>query len=646
MHRRSRSGMLLFWVAFVVAKCADPSPGCFICRLRRKKCEEGKPGCKACRHLGLKCEYKRPLWWSNNEQRRAQKERIKDIIKHTKLNEKAAAQTVPMVTTVPTPPSLCHSIPTSETFSDGIARTRGGSMDSQFSFDFNAISAPDMFANAMMMPPSAPFTPFSQYAPYEVDVKTERQMFVNDMPTRRESTISTFSTFQAPPSAGDEVHSQGWIQQDYFEQHHESIEYTEEPLDFHFFDFQHGQLSPAHQSMIQVDECDQHLLNHFVDKVLRLIFPILDANQHGSARSDMILPALESNKTYLHCCLSISALHLKSTQGITGEQIDNDIVRHKAATINALCEALNEGVDHAKILEATLALIYFQCSVGRPDDCLPDIPWHSHFQAATSLIAELQLPMQLVNNTHPQPPFNMTVAAWIDILGATMVGRAPSFADTYREKNVANSTAGLAELMGCEDRIMFLISEIACLDALRSEGMDTVQLCNHVRMLGEHISLTETGPEAVGNAYSATGAIRPKQLSRNITAIFRIAARIYLCSLLPDFDPSAQHITNLVASLAAHMDFIPAGPEGYDRSLVWPLLIGGAASLETSVFRTMFVERVQQMGDVAEFGSFGHLKELLTKLWQLNDEAASRGERQRVHWRDVMQKQGREPLII
>ena len=29
------------------------------------------------------------MWWSNNEQRRNQKERIKNIIKRTKLNEKA-----------------------------------------------------------------------------------------------------------------------------------------------------------------------------------------------------------------------------------------------------------------------------------------------------------------------------------------------------------------------------------------------------------------------------------------------------------------------------------------------------------------------------------------------------------------------------
>lgn len=137
-HRRSRTGQSL-----LTAHCAMlPSParicahglaanvllpGCFTCRLRRKKCDEGKPTCRACKHLGLKCEYKRPMWWSNNEQRRTQKEIIKNIIKRTKLNEKSAQG---VTLTSNTPPSLCHSLPTSDTFSDGMGCTRAPSVDS------------------------------------------------------------------------------------------------------------------------------------------------------------------------------------------------------------------------------------------------------------------------------------------------------------------------------------------------------------------------------------------------------------------------------------------------------------------------------------------------------------------------------------
>jgi len=623
------------------------STGCFTCRLRRKKCDEGKPSCRACKHLGLKCEYKRPMWWSNNEQRRSQKEHIKTIIKRTKLQEKS---TQGITMSANTPPSLCHSIPTSDTFSDGMGHTRAPSVDSQISLDynFNPVSTPGLYDSVAMPPPMfAPSFPHpGQFAPYEVDIKTESQMFINDIPTRRDSTISTFSTYQAPPVIGQPFPTENWVQQDYYESRRES--YAEEPLDFQVFDFPHGSFSPSHQATIQVDECDQHLLNHFIDNVLRLIFPILEVNQHGSARSDVILPALESNKTYLHCCLSISALHLKATQRIQGEEIDNDILRHRFATISELCEALNRDTDHAQILEATLGMIFFQCSVGRPDDCLPDIPWHQHFQAATSLVNKLDLPSHLVSlngQTHSQPPFNMTLASWIDILGATMLGRTPSFADTYREKLIADAPSGLSELMGCDDRIMYLISEIACLEALKHEKMDEVQLCTHIRLLGDQISLCET-PAVVDTAYSSTGAIRPKQLSRNMTTVFRWAARIYLCSLVPDFDRTQASITNLVSALSDAMEFVPGGAEGFDRSLVWPLLIAGSVSLPGSSFRTMFADRANRLGEASDFGSFGRIKELLKDVWRINDDALANGDKQSVHWRDTMRQKGWDFLLI
>ncbi|KAI9818035.1 MAG: hypothetical protein M1827_000659 [Pycnora praestabilis] len=622
MHRRSRSG-------------------CFTCRLRRKKCDEGKPACKACKHLGLKCEYKRPMWWSNNEQRKQQKEMIKTIIKRTKLSEKTA-QMVSMG--ADTPPDLSYSIPTSDTFSDALERTRSVSVDSQFSleYDFNQPTGLESFGTfaAPMHPPQYP-VPYNTYSPYEVDIKTERQMFVNDVPTRHDSSISTFSTFQPPPPHATlpSFPAENWIHEDVYDSRRESY-CGEEGLDFNFFDFAHGQ---QQQAVIQVDECDRRLLDHFIDNVLRLIFPILDVNQHGSARSDVILPALESNKCYLHCCLSIAALHLKATERLQGEQIDSDIMRHRYATISELCEALNRDTDHQQILEATLGMIFFQCSVGRPDDCLPDIPWHQHFQAATSLVHKLELPRALTSITQAQPPFNMTLTSWIDILGATMIGRAPVFADTYREKHLSISSSGLAELMGCDDRVMYLISEIACLDALKREGMDDMLLCTHVAALAEQIGQTEPGPGALSSPYSHTGAIRPRQLSKNMTAVFRLAARIYLCSLVPGFEIDQPSSLDLVTNFAETLEnYIPCGPDGFDRSLVWPLLIAGSVSTPSSSFRRVFADRVERLGEQAEFGSFGRMVCLLQEVWRQTD-----GEgRQNVHWRDVMQQQGWDFLLI
>jgi len=574
---------------------------------------------------------------------------IKNVIKRTQLSKKSAqAQQQPTVTT---PPSLCHSIPTSTEFfsSDSMPHTRAGSIDSPYSgYDFTQMPPEGFFQMPPPPPPTLSHPQYPMFSPYEVDIKTERQIFVNDVPTRRDSTMSTFSTYQPPPLSDDAPYPQdSWVQQE----HHDSLteSFVEEPVDFNFFDFPHGSLSPNHETIINVDEGDRYLLNHFFDKVLKLIFPVLDANQHGSARSDVILPALESNKAYLHCCLSVAATHMKATEGLAGEQIDNDIVRHRYTAISDLCEALGEDRNHSGILEATLGMIFFQCSVGRTSDALPDIPWHQHFQAVTSLVNKLDLPqnvLALASSGQSHPPFNMTLASWIDILGSTMLGRSPTFADMYRDLNLNNGSAGLSELMGCDDKIMFLISEIACLEVQKSENIDEVILCKYVEVLADEIKRNQDLSPPVHNCFSTSGAIRPRQLTTNITAVFRIAARVYLCSLVPGFEPRSPSMCHLISQFSDLMNFIPAGPDGFDRSLAWPLLVAGSVSVAESPFRGMFDERCERLGDAADFGSFGRVRELLADIWDINDTAAMRGEYQGVHWRDVMQQKDWDFLLI
>jgi hypothetical protein len=594
------------------------------------------------------------MWWSNNDQRRLQKDNIKTIIKRKKLTEKTTSSTNQVMTPgSETPPGLSHSLPTSATFSDPLDRTRSASIDSQLSmFDFNA---PPHIAdytayNAQMHSSHSQYASmYPEYSPYEIDVKTERQMFVNDIPTRRESTISTFSTYHPPPPPEAMLPSfpldSEW--EGVYDGRRPSL--AEEALNTNFFDFSHGSPSAIRQVAIELDEGDQRLLDHFIADVLPTVFPILETNQHGSARTDYVLPALQSNKCYLHCCLSIAAQHCKATMNIQGEQIDNDIMRHRYATISELCEALNRDTNHSEILEATLGMILFQCSVGRSDDSLPDIPWHQHFQAAISLVQKLEL-NRMVSESHDLMSFNMTLTAWIDILGSTIQGRAPTFAHTYREKHLSttNSSLGLRELMGCEDRVLYLISEIACLEALKKDGMDDIQLCQHVHALGDQIGLTEIGDPGPKIPFNANGVLSPKQLSKNITAAFRIAARIYLCSLVPGFTPSQASCVGLVSKLTQTLEFIPSGQSGFDRSLVWVYLIGGSVSTANSSFRLFFEERLQGLGDLANMGSFGRVSSLLTEVWSHVDGRLSPGggEAHYVSWRDVMQMKGWDFLLI
>ncbi|RMJ22853.1 Transcriptional regulatory protein pro1 [Aspergillus sp. HF37] len=410
---------------------------------------------------------------------------------------------------------------------------------------------------------------------------------------------------------------------------------------------------------VPMDERDRTLVEHFVDNVLGLVFPIIEVYQQGPARAREILLSLETNKTYFHCCMSVSAIHLKTNMGLGSAQIDHDIMKHRYKAVSHLCQDLARGTDHKKMLDATLGMIFFHCSVGAPNDYLPDIPWNDHLNAA----------LKLLNKFNGTPSsFSLSLVSWIDILGATMLGKMPTFAHTYRSRHLGGISSGLRELMGCDDRIMYLISEVACLDALRSAGyVDDVSLCHHVAALSTQLDHTEAADPTLESPLAPSGAIHPQKLTKNISAVFRIAARIYLYSLLPGFDCHQPSNLNMVKSVADILPYIPSGPYGFDRSLVWPLLITGSSSVASSPFRRILTERAAFLGDMGDFGSFGKMFGLLQEVWRLADDPApsplvgsipkrssspSLGtpgisiRKQRVHWRKVMRRNGWHFLLI
>ncbi|KAL4923853.1 Zn(II)2Cys6 transcription factor [Aspergillus undulatus] len=635
--------------------------GCFTCRLRRKKCDEQHPSCGACSNLCVKCEYKRPIWWGNAEQRKMHKERIKNKIKQTKMNERSGSLAIDPTAHAR---AMAANSPTSPEF--------------EYGRPFPEPTTYDMFASQFPTPAMGQAVYAQQY-PYEVDVKTERQTFVNDIQLRHDSISSTFSTF-APPQLnaplptfpGDE-----WFQDEYFRT--PALPGIDPALC--------DQTFPDSYDMLQnipVNDYDRPLLDHFIHSVLPMSFPVLEAHNRGHLRVQAVLQTLETNKCYLHCCLSVAAIHLKTTENITGEQIDHDIMRNRFEAISQLCQALGDDTEHQEILDATLAMIFFHSSVGPADDNLPDIPWLDHFQAAANLVQRLGLTAD-APNPYVLPPFSMSLTAWIDILGSTMHRGTPEFAHNYRSKHLGGVSLGLRELMGCEDRVMYLISEIACLDALKADGrVDDMQVCSHVSGLGQQLEFTEPADHMLESPFSATsGLLRPEILTKNMTAIFRIAARIYLCSLVPGFEATQPSNINLVQALASALQYIPSGPGGFDRSLVWPLFIAGVYSTPGCEFRNVLTERAAALAEHATLGSFGRMYKILQEVWRVTDEYLSEQvssteentssssqtaspvkdepptspkegeiswpttkELKKPHWRDIMQQNGWNYLIL
>ncbi|PYH90844.1 hypothetical protein BO71DRAFT_66275 [Aspergillus ellipticus CBS 707.79] len=624
--------------------------GCFTCRGRRKKCDEIRPTCTACSKLGLKCDYKTPHWWATPDLRRKQMGRIKSRIRQTKVMDKDN--------------SLQEYIEGIKALSQKTPEVSDYNFDSMLGEGYNPFAGP-----------SGPLSPIS---PFDVNVTTQSQSFVlppqNDFPSSflasqtsvtsslpdpssssalalpgpSNSSVdlsgpsyalpsssfdpavsSTFGLSSGPsaglapvqnppalglmnpplpplsvPAPGQMAHPRmpvtSWVPNGA----NQAQPYT--PVS-PGFGYPNRSLSAYLQALIPLEETDRPLLDHFIDHVVRVVLPIPDIYPGNQVHMREIVSSMQNNRSYLHCCLSISAIHLKSSMGLE-DQMDHDIMQHRYTAIGYLSSAVRSGGGKVNVLNGTLALIFYHCAVCTKEEYLPDIPWSQHFSAVVNLVKKL--------NCMPSP-FNVSMIAWIDIFGATMTGKTPEFAHTYRTKHLRGIGSGLERLMGCDDRIMYLISEIACLEALKIEGrIDELALSGHISAMNSQLMWTEPDDPKFETIYEPNGKVNPDHLIKILSAIFRIGARIYLYSIIPTFSCHDGSIMNLVGSMADTLSFLPMGPSGFDRCLVWPLFMAGVHSVPSSHFRRVLTERIAALGYLGDFGSFGQMYRALKEVWR------------------------------
>ncbi|KAL4918912.1 fungal-specific transcription factor domain-containing protein [Aspergillus aurantiobrunneus] len=640
-HRRSRSG-------------------CFTCRLRRKKCDEERPICQACTKHGLRCEYKPPQWWATEEQRDRQRGRVSDRIRQTRIMEKEGSLKDYMEQIK----QMCRKSPANATAADtlllGGAPSSSGNVNpyaepymaepyvaepyvaeplptpvtastttpmGTFNYDYRTEN--ETMWTAPAMPVSNPYSASTTaYNPVNTVNPVNPINQVNPVsainPVSQVSPVNPpVNPLQAMPTP--EVNNDEWLNfspaptpttmfpsqtQQLLKQQHNPNAYG-----YGYGSQQQGPLSSCLDSMVPISEADRPLLNHFIDHVIPLVFPMSEPLQTGPGRVREILGLVRTNRSYMHCCLSVSAIHLKTSMGMVDE-MDHDIVKHRYEAICELTKALkNCNGNKVEFMDATLAIIFYNCSVGTSDDYLPDIPWHAHFKGVSNVVKMM--------NSAPSR-LNVSLIAWIDILGATMLGETPHFAHTYRTKHLRGVSSGLQPLMGCDDRIMYLISEIACLESLKTEKqLDSLSICQHITALFGQLDWTEPLDATLEVPFTNTGEVRPDALIKIITTLFRLGARIYLFSLLPTFNADDPSISSLVTAVTDTLKYIPAGTHGFDRALVWPLFMAGAHSLPTSPFRRVMAERVMALGYLGSFGSFGRMYRVLKAVWRVADSTPS-----------------------
>lgn len=412
---------------------------------------------------------------------------------------------------------------------------------------------------------------------------------------------------------------------------------------------------PEHNDHL-IEQRASYLLGYFVNLLLPALLPVKELKKPWSVICALICEAIDSNKMYRHCCLSVAAKHHKKYATALDGTLDTDAVHHLSMATSTMLVELRHGTNSPQVLETILCLIIFQRVVGDKDS-KEDVVWHRHFEAVICLAQRLELLGSSPDTTLGiwRTPFNRALVAWIDILGATIRGTAPAFAQIYRENSLMHRSRslGLKDVMGCNDIIMYYISDIACLD-VGKHGMDSSAVRSQVSDLLGRISAIEENRAWAEAPSSVNGELPSSQPSNIISEAFCLAARIHVNSLLPEFSPHQLEVIELTDKLASVLERIPSGAN-FDRALTWVYLIGCATSLPGSELRLLFCERVSQLGGQPSCGSFKCLIAVLTEVWARNDElpqgVGSSSETCRTpprytHWRHVMQAKGWDFLLI
>ena len=250
------------------------------------------------------------------------------------------------------------------------------------------------------------------------------------------------------------------------------------------------------------------------------------------------------------------------------------------------------------------------------------------------------------------PSTSTAAAAYFDIISAAMFGYTPKFASAYQSTLFSSSpgSLGIRAFNGCDDRVLYIISEIVYLEMLKA-GITAAQLSDCAPLLNRHLQRYTSDAETrifdhtleIGVPFANGFVPLPSDL---IVAAFRVAARIYLLSLLPDFRRRSDTVRALVEQLVHPLTLLCERDHRVCGGLTWVYIIGEAASVRGDRFRVLLEAKLLmeamlgrtgnkssgKSSGFVENGGFGDVLMKLTELWERDDDVREGMGK----WRDVL----------
>ncbi|KAK6512462.1 hypothetical protein TWF481_001348 [Arthrobotrys musiformis] len=464
--------------------------GCWTCRFRKKKCDEARPACEQCSHLRLVCDgYDgQPVWMKDPEKAAEKKAEIKKQMvrrsRRRKKNQDPTKAQIPSQSRPNAPPANLNpptppptTISTNDTgFSQHQEQISGISLpiticENDFPTRFST-SSPE---ESGPMDISSPFNMRGMH--WAVSLASSRP---------QSHTLSPPTTCTMPSRESTRAPSvEGTIKEDHEEEVEEEYDsYDRLPdsadsscdTEIARYGGTPRQAIPFNNlPILQIqteNPLDINLANLYLRSIFGVTYRALSDEQVDRYNSALIVPMFNDNKSFLHGCLSSTALHLTATN-ISEHQrkaLVTEVYRHRQKSLKSLKHQVAHSKDEnerIKIAATVCALISFEVFSRRTD-------WQVHVKAATDCVVLLNWCSQ--RPTHPGEWFIYSRILWLDILSSITTGKRPVFSTFYHDilflpPESRNKVNELVEMTGCEDAVLYLISEITCLENWKFEAL-------------------------------------------------------------------------------------------------------------------------------------------------------------------------------
>ncbi|ESZ90633.1 hypothetical protein SBOR_8983 [Sclerotinia borealis F-4128] len=598
--------------------------GCWTCRIRKKKCDEVQPGCLRCANVNVECQYgPKPRWIDDPKVGKEELERIKAVVAASASKKRAAFRARIRPISISSSPRSSKS-PSATNTPKRVSNLpcTGTGIDSVVS-----ISSCMELDHDKTIEPQSPST-----------TKTPRRVSHLSC-TGIDNVVSISSRMEMD--------------------HDKSIEPQ----------------SPLFPKWIEDQEAS--LMMHYLDHVFFIQFrfhiPSLSSGR------GWLLSLLTRTKPLYHAALSLSAFHRQSLlleQEGGQAEIDylHELQHHHNLTLKELQNfiqthnrnASEQGVfdGNIQILACMCQLISFELFNGGVSN------WQVHLRAASELILVLHEvsngsipgPETLLNSSqcfnypYVNSPESITSTSgvsrdsaaldfftgaiiWMDALACVSTGSHPWLSEFHNRllsaKKPGSSKSDhkiqLTSIMGCENWVMIMISEIAWLGTWRRkhEQDGTMGFEQQLVVTEQNIrNRLESKNAETLNELTALRAIHRgtppyyytdlynKHTIYVVTHIFACAALIYLQMVVTDH-VLPEDVDMLLHHTINAMRMIP-NPQMF-RGMVWPLSVAGclASSRQDQEF---FRETSRgAVTDSRSFGNSGSALKILEKSWELQE---------------------------